>query len=129
MKKVEIDTASVFIGGKEYVPKETVQTLAVDTNGLPFVMVRTYSAGVHFGYLKRKESTLAGMEVTLVKAQRMRELAGAMDLSQLATEGSTKPSECKPSVVVPSIDLVAIEIIPITDVAAANIATMPIWKV
>jgi hypothetical protein len=98
------------------------------TDGLPYVMIRTYSAGVHFGYLKKRESTLAGIEVILIQAQRIREWAGAMDLSQLAMEGSLYPEKCKPSVIVDLIELVAIEIIPISEKAAKQLKSMKIWK-
>jgi hypothetical protein len=126
--KTEINKDSVFINGVEYAPINQLKN-EVSTDGLPYVMIRTYSSGVHFGYLQKRESTLAGIEVTLIQAQRMRQWAGAMDLSQLAMEGSKKPEECKPSVIVNSIELVAIEIIPITEIAAKQLKSMKIWKV
>jgi hypothetical protein len=128
-KQQLINTDSVFIGGIEYVPKTSAKELEVSTDGLPFVIIRTYSAGVHFGYLKQKESTLAGMEVKLIRAQRMRSWAGAMDLSQLAIEGSTKPDQCKPSVIVNEIHLVAIEIINVSVESFKQLTGMKIWKV
>jgi hypothetical protein len=130
MKKqtTEISTDSAFINGAEYVPKNGQVAFHQSIEGLPYVMIRTYSAGVHFGYLKKKENTLAGIEVTLANAQRMRSWTGAMDLSQLATEGSKSPNTCKPSVVIPEITIIAIEIIPITDVAAKQLQEMTVWK-
>ena len=127
-KKTEINSNSVFIGGVEYEPKSKSQKLDISTDGLQYVMIRTYSAGVHFGYLKERTSTPAGIEVKLVNAQRMRYWEGAMDLSQLATEGSKLPEKCKPSVVAPKIELVAIEIIPITECAGKQLREMTIWK-
>lgn len=126
--KTEISTDSVFTGGIEYVPKSEMIQNHVSTDGLPYVIIRTYSAGVHFGYLKKKESTLAGMEVTLLNSQRMRIWTGAMDLSQLAMEGSKSPETCKPSVVCSEIQLIAIEIIPISEIAARQFKSMKIWK-
>ena len=128
MKKAEINSNSVFIGGKEYLPKDEINAQKTSTNGLPYVCIRTYSAGVHFGYLKEKESTFAGMEVILLEGQRMRYWEGAMDLNVLSTTGSSKPDKCKPSVIVPEIRLVAIEIIPVSEIAFTNIKSMKIWK-
>lgn len=127
-KEVTISNDSVFINGVEYVPKSNIEQFHISTEGLPYVMIRTYSAGVHFGYLKKKENTLAGMEVTLISAQRMRSWTGAMDLSQLAMEGSKTPETCKPSIICDEITLIAIEIIPITEKAKKNFEKMPIWK-
>ena len=94
--KTTINTNSVFINGKEYLPKDSINSNPVyNTEGLPLVMIRTYSAGVHFGYLSKKVSTLAGMEVTLLNARRVYQWSGAMTLSQLAMEGSTKQDDCK----------------------------------
>ena len=128
-EKIEISSTSVFINGVEYIPKSEAEVKNhVSDAGLQYVMIRTYSAGVHFGYLLKKESTLAGMEVTLINAQRMRSWTGAMDLSQLAMEGSKSPESCKPSIIVNRIDLVAIEIIPISEFAAKQLQKMKIWK-
>ena len=128
MKK-EINTETVFINGVEYAPIDKLNSIPKqNTEGLPYVCIRTYSAGVHFGYLKSKTSTLAGMEVVLLDSQRMRYWEGAMDLSVLSTEGSANPEKCKPSVILPYIELVAIEIIPVSETAFKNIKSMPIWK-
>jgi hypothetical protein len=125
--KTEINSDSVFINGIEYTPKKD-NSPEINTSGLPYVMIRTYSAGVHFGYLAKRESTAAGIEVKLVEAQRMRYWEGAMDLTQLAQEGSKSPDKCKPSVAAREIELVAIEIIPISQEAAKQLKSMKIWK-
>ena len=56
----------LVIEGVTYVPKDS-QKQATNTEGLPAVLIRTYSAGVHFGYLKRRE----GKEVELVNTRRV----------------------------------------------------------
>ena len=128
--KTTINTDSVFINGKEYLPKDSINSNPVyNTEGLPLVMIRTYSAGVHFGYLSKKVSTLAGMEVTLLNARRVYQWSGAMTLSQLAMEGSTKQNDCKFTMEVSKIELVAIEIIEITEVAANNFNQIKPWKI
>lgn len=74
------------------------------------VLIRTYSAGVHFGELKNRE----GQEVHLLNARRLWSWNGALSLSEVASKGvSIKDS--KISVPVEEILLTqAIEIIPIS---------------
>lgn len=55
----------------------------IHTGGLKPVIVRTYSAGVHFGYLRRRD----GKEVTLERSRRIWRWAGAYTLSEIATAG------------------------------------------
>lgn len=121
----------ITINGIAYVPKsEANNQLAEPLENMPFVLVRTYSAGVHFGYLKRKESTLAGVEVTLVKARRIWYWIGAASISQIAQEGVSNPEhkDLKFAMEVESIDLVSIEIISITEKAKENLKKIAIWK-
>ena len=51
------------------------------------VIIRTESAGVHFGYLVEKTDTPAGMQVTLVRSRRIWQWAGAWTLSEIAVLG------------------------------------------
>ena len=103
------------INGTIYVPKdEAMQSMAVNTEGLKYCVIRTYSAGVHTGYLKERN----GKEVTLVNARRIWYWSGAFTLSAMAVDGVSKPDECKFSCIVPEITLTeAIEIIPCTEKA------------
>jgi hypothetical protein len=52
-------------------------------NHLKPVIVRTYSAGVHFGYLVHRE----GKEVTLERSRRIWRWSGANTLSEIANHG------------------------------------------
>lgn len=71
-----------------------------------FVVVRTYSAGVHFGYLASRN----GKEVVLTEARRLWRWNGANTLNEVATKGVAATS--KVSEPVPEIELTeAIEII------------------
>ena len=47
------------------------------------VIVRTYSAGVHYGYLRSRK----GKEVTLEKSRRIWRWFGAWTLSEIASDG------------------------------------------
>lgn len=80
------------------------------------VIVRTHSAGVHFGTLAAKN----GKEVVLRGARRIWYWEGAFTLSAVAVSGVGKGS--KLSVSVPEILLTeAIEIIPCSEEATENL--------
>lgn len=89
-----------------------------------YVIVRTYSAGVFAGFLKGRK----GQEVILTKARRLWYWDGAASLSQLATDGVSKPQNCKFPVEVAEVELLqAIEIIPCTQKAQDSIASVEVW--
>lgn len=109
----------VNINGDVFVRKD------VQVEGMKYVIIRTYSAGVFAGYLVRRE----GMEVALRNARRLWYWSGAASLSQLAMEGVSKPNECKFPCEVDNIVLTqAIEIIDCTEQARESIAGVPTWK-
>jgi len=109
---------TININGVEYIKKEDLKFKAESVDGLDLVLIRTYSAGVHYGYLKKR----TGKEVTLVNARRIWKWDGAFTLSEVATKGVSKPQNCKFSCVVPKIVLTeAIEIITITSVAEESL--------
>ena len=94
-------------------------------NENPYVIVRTYSAGVFAGNLLSRE----GKEVTLTNARRIWYWVGAATLSQLAMEGTSKPDECNfPCEVDQILLLEAIEILSVTEKARESIKQVPIWK-
>jgi hypothetical protein len=91
----------------------------------PYVIVRTYSAGVFAGTLEKR----VGKEVKLSNARRIWYWDGAASLSQLAMEGTKKPENCKFPVAVKEIILTeAIEIIPTTKEAEKSIKGVKIWQ-
>jgi Domain of unknown function (DUF6948) len=88
-------------------------------------LVRTISAGVHFGIVKKHK----GKEVTLVNARRLWFWSGACSLSQVAVDG-VNLSESKISVTVPEIILTeAIELISMTDAASKQMMEAEPWKI
>jgi len=100
----ETNETSVFIGKK--------------------VMIRTYSAGVHFGILESKQ----GQNALLKDARRVHYWAKACSLSQLAMEGDKKIEDCRISVPVDLIELdQVIEVIGMTESAWKNL-TSKVWK-
>jgi hypothetical protein len=77
------------------------------TDNLKPVIVRTYSAGVHFGYLKRRD----GKEVELQNSRRVHYWAGANSCSGLAAKGL----DVKRSRVADPVNIVLTEAIEIID--------------
>ncbi len=91
----------------------------------PYVIVRTFSAGVFAGTLKHRE----GKEVTLTDARRIWYWAGAASLSQLAQSGTSRPHDCKfPEPVSQVILTEAIEILSTTPEAEKSIKEVPVWR-
>lgn len=80
------------------------------------VIVRTYSAGVHFGYLKSRN----GREVELERSRRIWRWFGAWTLSEIATAG-VDASKSKIAAPVSIILTEAIEIIDCTPEATVNL--------
>lgn len=88
-----------------------------------YVVVRTYSAGVHIGELISRN----GKEVVLKNSRRLWYWEGAMSLSQVATDGVSENS--KLAVPVSNIVLTeAIEIIQTSPKAEKLLKGFPIWK-
>lgn len=88
-------------------------------------IVRTDRAGVFFCEIKERR----GSEADLINARRLWYWSGAASLSQLATEGVTKPGNCKFTVTVDSCTVLGvIEIIPCTEKAVESINNVPVWK-
>jgi len=71
-----------------------------------YVVIRTYSAGVHIGYLK----SVDGCEVILTEARQIFYWKGAFTLRELSQNGVSCGT--KISIPVPEISLTKIEIIP-----------------
>lgn len=87
-------------------------------------MVRTYSAGVHFGEVVSKN----GQNVVLKNAKRVFYWTQACSLSQLAIDGSKDNKNCKISKTVPEIELdQAIEVIPMSVNAIENLSEF-VWE-
>ena len=113
---------SIKIDDIEYVRKGSEGAIQLD--GMEYVMVRSYSAGVFAGYLESR----TGQEVVLRNARRIYYWDGAATLSQLAIDGSSKPQNCKFPQEVDRVELLqAIEILSVTKKAQESIASVKIW--
>ncbi len=116
---------TITIDDVEYVRKDSIGSKAPKLDGLPYVIIRTYSAGVHAGYLKERK----GKEVTLLKARRFWQWYGSATLSQFAQSGTSQPNKCKFPEEVDSLVLTeAIEILDVTEVAKKTIDAVKVWK-
>ncbi len=80
------------------------------------VIVRTYSAGVHFGYLRRRD----GKEVELTRSRRIWRWYGANSCSGLASKGL----DTKKSSVGDPVEIVLTEAIEIIDCTPEAVATI-----
>lgn len=89
----------------------------------PWVIVRTYSAGVFAGTLVSRK----GREVVMSGAIRLWYWDGAASLSQLAIEGVKKPENCKFCLPVNVTLTEAIEIIETTAAARESIEGVFPW--
>jgi len=127
IKKIMKDLKTISLDGVEYVKKSDLKnhTPAEELDGLKYVIVRTYSAGVFAGYLESRDNK----EVVMKNVRRLWYWEGAASLSQLAMEGVTQPNECKFSCEVISLELTeAIEILDCTKQAQDSIHSVPVWE-
>ena len=103
---------------------EMLQGLSNKTEtGSPYigkhVLIRTYSAGVHFGVLKSKD----GQNAILENARRLWSWSGAFTLNKVAVDGV---ESAKIPVAVPELSLEqVIEIIPLSDKARIQLSEYP----
>ncbi len=90
-----------------------------------YCMVRSTNAGVFAGTLQ----SIDGQVAKLTDARRIHYWNGAASLSQLATDGTSKPQDCRfPCPVAEVLLFEVVEIIPITAKASASIAAVPVWS-
>lgn len=116
---------TITIDDVKYVRADSVTEKAPNLDGMKYVIVRTYSAGVFAGYLESRN----GQEVVMRKARRIWYWEGAASLSQLAEEGTSKPNSCKFPQEVDRVELLqAIEILDCTKKAQDSIASVKVWK-
>lgn len=119
---MKADINEIEINGEKYVKKSDLP--AIEKPDGDYVVVRTYSAGVHAGYLKSRD----GKEVVLSNARRLWYWKGAATLSQVAGSGITNPDACKFPAAISEIVLTeAIEVIPCTDTAKKIIEGVKEW--
>ena len=122
-----INVNELDLNGVTYIRKDSiVNAMPVIQDGLPWVLIRSYASGVHFGLLEKEEYTLSGKVVTLRKSRRIHSWQGACSCSQIAVDGIKSGNV---SVEVDSIEIVnCIETIKLTEAAKKNLCGISIWK-
>lgn len=106
----------IVVDGVRYVPETKMSE--------GYKIVRTYSAGVFAGWIESRN----GQEVVMRNARRLWHWQGAASLSELATRGTSKPSDCKFPCSVDRVELLnVIEILDVTEAAKATIDAVKIW--
>jgi len=89
------------------------------------VIIRAKEAGVFYGTLTEK----TGNEVVLKDCRRLWYWDGANSITDLAMQGTKKPSGCKFTQKVSEICIIGvIEIIPCTEEAIVSIESVAEWK-
>jgi len=115
---------TMMIDDVKYIREDSIKNKEIDLSNI--VLVRTYSAGIHFGTLE--EHDRATNTVVLINAKRLYQWSGACSLSQVAMDGIDL-SGSKISIFVPKITLGrAIEVIPMSQTAAAQMIEAEEWK-
>jgi len=124
---MKVDATGLEINGVRYVRADSVDATAMapKVDGLEYCIVRTYSAGVFAGYVKLHD----GKNAVVLNARRLWYWAGAASISQLAMEGTAKPTECKFPCKVNEVRLSdVVEVIPATETSRNSIEGVKEWK-
>jgi len=119
-----MEPETMMINKVNHVREDSVKSNAEGFNGLDAVIVRTYSAGVFYGYLE----SLEGKKAVVRKARRMWQWYGA-SLSECAQSGTPDKEKCKFPEVVDKITLTeVIEVLQLTSKAKDSLDEVSIWK-
>jgi hypothetical protein len=119
---------TIKIDEVEYVRKDSADKLAAPVDGKPFVIVRSYGAGVFAGYLRSRTAEASGVSVVLDRCIRLWRWTGC-SLSQVANDGVAGSGENKFSMPTDGHEICqAIEIIPATEKARLAIQGIAPWK-
>ncbi len=115
----------ISIDGVNYV-KEGTNKLAENLGGMTYSVVRTYSAGVHIGYVK-EFGTKQPQYAKLINSRRLHQWSGAASLSQVAMDGVSPESRI--AIALPEIELTdVIEVIPCSKKSAEFFRGAKEWK-
>lgn len=118
----------VEIDGITYVREDSIRQMADPIDGKPFVIIRSYGAGVFAGYLRATEDTPGGRIVTMDKCIRLHRWTGC-SLSQVANDGIAGDGENRFSMPTDGHQILqVIEIIPCTERAQLAIQAVKTWK-
>ena len=110
-----------MINEVKYVPEGT-NSIAPEVDGMKYCVIRTYSAGVHIGYVKSRNS----QDMILLNSRRLWNWTEGASLSQVAMEGCKSN---KFAMTLPEIELTdVIEVIPCSGKAKIVLDGIKEWK-
>ena len=118
---------TMMIDDVKYVREDSANTkLAPESLGMKYCVVRTYSAGVHIGYVS-EFGDKHPQHAKLIDSRRLHYWNGAASLSQVAVDGVDDTSRI--AIMLPEIELTdIIEVIPCSEYAAEFFKGAPEWK-
>jgi len=118
----------IVIDGVEFVRADQSRKMAEPADGLPYVIIRSYGAGVFAGYLRSRKESEAGISVVLDRCRRLHRWTGC-SLSQVAVDGIAGNGENRFSVSTDGHEIEQVlEIIPATEKARLAIQGVAEWK-
>lgn len=121
---------TIKIDEVEYVRKDSIPTTAPATtlDGKPFVIIRSYGAGVFAGYLARRMIENGVCSVIMDRCIRLHRWTGC-SLSQVANDGVAGTGENRFAMPTDNHEIIqVIEIIACTEKARLVIQAVPTWK-
>lgn len=117
---------TITIDDIKYIRADSVTKQADQLDGMTYCVVRTYSAGVHIGYVK-EFGEKHPQHAKLINSRRLHKWSGACSLSQVAIDGVCQDSRI--AMVIPEIDLTdVIEVIPCSEKASEFFKGAKVWK-
>jgi len=115
----------VSIDGVDYVRADK-NPVAQEVDGMKYCVVRTYSAGVHIGYVA-EFGVKHPQHAKLINSRRLHRWNGAASLSQVAMDGVDASSRI--AMTVPELDLTdVIEVITCSEKSAEFFKGVKAWK-
>ena len=101
--------------------------MTIETGDKKYYIVRCDRAGVFFAHVAEWDAKTGTAKLT--DCRRLWYWDGAASLSQVATEGVSKPDNCRFTVIVPEMVVGGvIELIPCTDKAVKSITGVKVWR-
>ena len=117
---------TIMIDDVKYIRADSVNNQSEYVDGMKYCVVRTYSAGVHIGYVKDL-GVRHPQEAVLINSRRLHQWNGACSLSQVAMDGVS--SDSRIAIEIPEITLTdVIEAIHCSKKAEEFFKTAKAWK-
>lgn len=118
---------TIMIDDVKYMRADQATKLAPEVDGLRYCVVRTFSAGVHIGYVEIFGIDNNPQYAKLLNSRRLHQWSGACSLSQVALDGVSTDSRIAKEL--PEIELTdVIEVIPCSENAALFFKGAKAWE-